>query len=51
MTSDAWVVLLGTKRTMRCNVAMSQTIEHARVGGVYGQTSLDSAQVMFGWQR
>ena len=30
---------------------MSQTIEHARAGGVCGRTSLDSAQAMFDWRR
>ena len=39
---DAWIVLLRIEMTMRCNVVMSHTSEHTRVGGVYGQKSLDS---------
>ena len=42
LNHDAWVMLLGTKMMMKCNVVVSHKIEHARVGSVCGQTSLDS---------
>ena len=37
-----WVVLLETEMKLRCNVVVSLTIEHARIGIVCGQTSFDS---------
>ena len=48
---DAYVVSLGTEMRIRCDVAVLQTNEHAHTNGVCGWTSLDSAQVVFGWQR
>ena len=48
---DAWIQLLGTKMTMRCDVIMSHPIKHAHTKGVCGRTSFDSARVVFGWQR
>ena len=48
---DVWVVLLENEMMMKFDVVVSLTIEHAHVGGVCGQTSLDSAQVMFGLRR
>lgn len=48
---DAWVVLLGTEMTMRCNVVVLQMIEHARIGGVCGQISFNSTLFMFETRR
>ena len=39
---DEWVMLLGTDMTMRCNVVVSSTIEHERIGSMHDQTSFDS---------
>ena len=48
---DAWVVLLGTEMTMRCNVVVLQMIEHARIGGVCGQICFNSTLFMFETRR
>ena len=48
---DAWVVLLGTEMTMRCNNVVSHMIEHARIDDVCGQTSFNSTLWMFEWAR